>query len=275
MRGSIKNFNAVEDFLSALEHSSTDEFQEHCETNGLMLAKVERPLGCGQLSVSLHTGESDVRVPIAGNVSFKGKTAKKLDRVNCMLVGDVILLRGGQAAAKFSPAAAGVIRRAFQEKGIAFPPSLFNVISSEEEDDDFFDRSDEVAKEVAVGAALKADIAKASALRAFHSKKYGSVSVEEPLAALELKEVVVAEEEEVVFTAATKKPAVKNTGLNRSERRAAAASATSESVLAGYLASRYRNTDEDVVIDVKPIVLPTFAGNWDAEDEVAIDIDAI
>ena len=111
-----------------------------------------------------------VRVPVASD--SEGSTDSKKERANTMQVGDVIVIRGSFASGKMSSAAATEARRIFERIGIRTPRGFFSasaVAKEEEEDADCgfeFDRSEELAAETAASAGLRAQAARAAALRA-------------------------------------------------------------------------------------------------------------
>jgi hypothetical protein len=100
------------------------------EGGGAMaLARVTRAVGGGLLEVLLQEGET-VKVPIAGSIVMKGRASTKMDRANCMCVGDIVVLRGGLASGKLPEAVADKVKRVFEAFGIVSPKSFFAAASA-------------------------------------------------------------------------------------------------------------------------------------------------
>ena len=176
-----KNAECVEDFLTvfdtarrAKEPWTADMILCLLKAEALQLARVTRSTGAGRLEVTLQDGTTGVSVPIAGNIKFKGRAGTKMDRANCMSVGDMIIVRGGLASAKVSTGAATVLRRDFERYGIRVPGGFF--VSATEAavagagagaaDDGYeFDRAEEVAAETKELAEIREAAARSYALR--------------------------------------------------------------------------------------------------------------
>jgi len=175
-RALTKNADCVDEFLSIVSSAPTAAFLTVAlEKEALTLARVMRSVGCGRLQVMLEDG-TEANVPISGTIKFKGRSNTKADRANCMCADDVIVIRGSFAAAKVSPAAAAFIRKHYEAKGIKTPRGFFSSAVEEEEEKQMggnvgggggfeFDRDDELAGEEAEVAALRAQNARAIALR--------------------------------------------------------------------------------------------------------------
>jgi hypothetical protein len=175
----MKNAECVDDFLHIVSSSpDTVSMEAALKEEALVLARVTRPLGCGRLQVTLQDG-ANLSVPIAGTVKFKGRSNNKADRANCMCTDDIIVIRGSAASAKVSPAAAALIRKHYERKGVSTPKGFFASAVEEGEEEQMggnvnggggggfeFDRSDELDNEGAEIAALRAETARAIALRA-------------------------------------------------------------------------------------------------------------
>jgi hypothetical protein len=125
--------------------SYSAEDLERLEESSLTLGRVLRPLGGSMLDVQLQNGTS-IRVPIGGNIRIRGRGGSKTDLTNCMTLGDLIVIRGGQAAGKMSPADSAALRKIFKRlqlvtpKGFLAPPGL---LPEDENEDDMFDREAE------------------------------------------------------------------------------------------------------------------------------------
>jgi len=152
IRAIVKNSIAVEEYLAAAEVATDAKALTDIARTGILLARVVRPLGAGNLEVLLQTGES-VRVPIGGSIRFKGRAGSKTDRENCMVAGDVIIVRSAFAAGKLLPGTTAHVARIFERLGAPVPKGFFAAgVSTEEAADDEgweWDRADAEAAEAA------------------------------------------------------------------------------------------------------------------------------
>jgi hypothetical protein len=161
IRALTKNAEAVEEVVEICDRAATaEDLQERMERAALILAKVSRTVGGGRVLVLLQDGE-EVSVPIGGSIKMKGKAATKTDRANCMCQGDYVVVRGGIAAGKMSPATVTYVRQVFADLMVAMPKGFFPSADA----DDMFDRTDQAAAEAVMLSEIKAAKARASALR--------------------------------------------------------------------------------------------------------------
>jgi len=179
-----KNAECVDEVLSIFELARKAtvpwtplQITQSLELDALQLARVTRSTGCGRLEVTLQDGTTGVSVPIAGTVKFKGRAGTKGDRANCMGVGDIIVVRGGLAAAKVSTGAASLLKREFERYSIRVPGGFF--VSAADvaaagagggggaaADDGYeFDRTEEIEAETREVAELRKATARSYALR--------------------------------------------------------------------------------------------------------------
>ena len=177
-----KNADNVDDILDILTTSNTyAAMAASLRHHALTLGRVERSTGAGRLDVSvldmLAGTTTTTSLPISGNLKFKGRSQTKTDRSNCMIAGDVIVVRGAFASGKLSAAAADEAEAAFARWDLSAPRDFFKARASpwvaavaEDEEDGtggfVFDRTEERAAEKAGNAALRAEGARARALRA-------------------------------------------------------------------------------------------------------------
>jgi hypothetical protein len=120
-----KNAGAIADFLDMIEGVSTHaELEEAITRDGLRLARVTKMLGCGRLNVQLHDGRA-VDLRIAKSVAFKGRAASKTDRENCMIAGDLVVVRDAMAAGKIPIALVRDLAAEFTRVGAATPAGFF------------------------------------------------------------------------------------------------------------------------------------------------------
>ena len=175
-----KNGDNVDDLLDVLMGSKTfAEMAASLRHHALTLGRVERSTGAGRLDVTvldiLSCTTTDVSLPISGNLKFKGRSQTKTDRANCMIAGDVIVVRGAFASGKMSAAAANDAQEALIRWGLEAPRSFFSsraevaaavAEAAEEGVGGFvFDRTEQRLTERAEMAALRAEGARARALR--------------------------------------------------------------------------------------------------------------
>lgn len=178
-RALSKNADCIDDFLHIVTQSKTrEEITKDLNDDALTLARVTRSTGCGRLEVTAlnidgcafgkeANIEAGLSVPICGTLKFKGRSSTKADRANCMCVGDVIVLRGGFASAKMSPGAADIVRRKFDYLGLTYPTGFFSTTAAAATEDDVFefDRTEQLEAEEAEVANLRAEAARAAAVR--------------------------------------------------------------------------------------------------------------
>lgn len=120
-----KNAGAIADFLDMIEGvSSYEELEAAIARDGLRLARVTKALGCGRLNVQLHDGRA-VDLRIAKSVAFKGRAASKTDRENCMIAGDLVVVRDAMAAGKIPAALVLDLAAEFSRVGAATPAGFF------------------------------------------------------------------------------------------------------------------------------------------------------
>lgn len=120
-----KNAKAVSDFLDMLDRAGDcAELEASVEREGLRLARVTKMVGCGHLDVTLQDGRA-VTLKIAKSVAFKGRAANKTDRENCMVAGDLIVVRDAMAAGKIPSALVMELAEEFSRVGAATPAGFF------------------------------------------------------------------------------------------------------------------------------------------------------
>ena len=173
-RALLKNADCVEEFMDLLLKAekaggpatvsgqladtrlARDTLAYNQENSHIYLARVERSTGAGRLEVVLQNGER-MSVAIAGTLKFKGKSATKTDRANCMCAKDIIVVRGGLASGKISTAIAEKVGKRFERLGVTVPVGFFGERGEGGEEDGWeFDRSDEMAEEEREIEALRA-----------------------------------------------------------------------------------------------------------------------
>jgi translation initiation factor IF-1 len=148
IRAIVKNSIAVEEYLSAAETASdAAELVAATARDGLLLGRVIRPLGAGNLEVLLQTGET-IRIPIGGSIRFKGRAGSKTDRENCMVAGDIIVVRSAFAAGKLLPGTTAHVTALFERLGVRVPTGFFGSAERPDEDEGWeWDRAADAAEE--------------------------------------------------------------------------------------------------------------------------------
>lgn len=166
-RAITKSSAAVEEYLAAAEAATGPEELAAIQRDGLFLARVTRALGAANLEVLLQTGTT-IRVPIGGSIRFKGRAGSKTDRANCMVVGDVIVVRGAFASGKLLPGTTARVAALFERHGVSVPKGFFAsgteaADDAEEEGGWEWDRTAAAAEEAAARKMATASAAAAAA----------------------------------------------------------------------------------------------------------------
>ena len=252
VRAMNKNANVAENFMDSVEDATSRvELQALVSESKLILGRVVRNLGCNSLQVLLQqavNGQVETAVGIAGTVTIKGRASTKTDRVNCMCVGDHVVIDGGMASAKLTKAQADRAMRVFARLELRVPGGFFSEVAGiggmgstgvvDADTDDFvWDRDEEVAAEAAAeaerkeGLKMRAANMRAGAKQPIQDVAAGSRADAAAFTAAD-KDARVAIAAAVLPTSAPAAVAVavavkaaKNTGPSRAERRAAAAEA--------------------------------------------------
>lgn len=237
LRALGKNAEAVNTLINLLERDAS--LEEH----HLALAKAVRPSGAGWMMVSFMDAEPGVEVnmPLKGAIRFKGRSANKGDRGNCVTPGDIVVVDGAQIAAKVSRVASFIIRLHLERLHIPFPKKFFESADADEEEsvDEGFDwERDEEAEEAEAAEEMARRAEEQRAYRLRHGLP-ANAEVDEDVVAVEAK-LEAAEEDDVFPDEGALPPAVPAAAgggaapkaPNRAERRAAAASAKTAAVSA-------------------------------------------
>jgi hypothetical protein len=170
-----KNQDAAADYLYALETAADLSALAAIRKSSLLIARVSANTGSGvKVILETQTGAKaePVFVPFAKSIRFHGHAATKTDRVNCMCAHDIVLVDGGFARAKFSPAGRLRLRTAFSALGATLPAGFFApppapaAVDAEDADDEDviagnlrFDRTEQTEEEAAAEAERVADAA--------------------------------------------------------------------------------------------------------------------
>jgi hypothetical protein len=121
-----KATEAAEEYMDELRRcADTEDLDTIATRHSLTLARVTRAQGAGRLEVTLQDGTTGVSVPISASIKMKGRASTKTDRINCMCVNDVIVLRGAFAAGKLSGTAVRQAGEMFARLGRHVPGGFF------------------------------------------------------------------------------------------------------------------------------------------------------
>jgi hypothetical protein len=154
-----KNNKAVDDYFDMMERvSDTEDLDIAVARTGLRLGLVTKMLGCGHLDIQLQDG-TGVRLPIAKSIAFNGRAASKTDRANCILTGDLVVLRDAMVAGKVPLALVEDIEAHCERLGLESPVGFFTrgIVDEAELPTWEFDRSDERERLRAAAAAADDD----------------------------------------------------------------------------------------------------------------------
>ena len=292
-RAAQKNNGFTEEFVEQVEAATTREEIQAMVAEGIVLARVQRGLGCGTLSVIFQQsigGKSEGVVAIAGTIKLKGRASTKTASGHCMCAGDHILVVGGQASAKLTKVQVSDVKAAFARLDLRVPTGFFAevvamgaaaiVLPDTDEDEFDWDRSEDAVAEKEAAEARKL----AAKVQQGNRRVAGKVGVAAAASASALEDDAAATAEARKLVAASAIPTVapvapvaaaavvdpaapKLAGPTRAERRAAAAAAAAaEAELAAIRSLQAAILPEDV-----PVAKPK--AKWVDTDEV--DIDAI
>jgi hypothetical protein len=134
LRARRKNAGAITDYLDMIERvSDHEELDEAVRRTSLRLARVIKMLGYGHMDVQLQDGTA-ANLGIAKSISFAGRAASKSSRENCILAGDLVVVRDGKVAGKFPVAMIRDLSDEFARVGVATPPGFFTLGTECEEE---------------------------------------------------------------------------------------------------------------------------------------------
>ena len=134
LRAQTKNSECCEEYVSRLMACPTYEAIEEMADDHILLGRITKNVGCGNVQVLLQNGEK-ATIPIGGAIRFRGKAANKSDRGNCMLTDDVVVVDGGFAAGKLTPRQITEVRRIFSSVHFGAPKGFFCTAGELQDDD--------------------------------------------------------------------------------------------------------------------------------------------
>lgn len=134
LRARRKNAGAITDYLDMIECvSDHEELDEAVRRTSLRLARVIKMLGYGHFDVQLQDGTA-ANLGLTGAITFAGRAASKSSRENCILAGDLVVVRDGKIAGKFPVAMIRDMSDEFARVGVATPPGFFTLGTELEEE---------------------------------------------------------------------------------------------------------------------------------------------
>ena len=128
-RGMVKNVCHLIEFVDMVTTSKT--LLSDLSRGSITVGRVIRNMGADRLHVLALTFDAklatEASVPISGALRFHGRSANKTDMSHCMFGGDLIVINGGVASAKLTPAIAFETQRIFEENNIRVPAGFFTI----------------------------------------------------------------------------------------------------------------------------------------------------
>ena len=139
-----KNMECAADYVSFMEDPKNPRKEE---PDGQRLARVLRAHGGGRLEVQFADGTIE-KPTIAKKIRFHGRAATKGDQLNCMSMGDLVIVDGGFIFGKLVMAQQERVETVFNRKQMEYPQGFFakTAIVEEQGVDDIveWDRSEGV-----------------------------------------------------------------------------------------------------------------------------------
>jgi len=136
-----KNMECAADYVSFMEDPKNPRKEE---PDGQRLARVLRAHGGGRLEVQFADGTTE-KPTIAKKIRFHGRAATKGDQLNCMSIGDLVIVDGGFIFGKLVMAQQERVETVFNRKQMEYPQGFFakTVVVEEQGVDDIveWDRS--------------------------------------------------------------------------------------------------------------------------------------
>lgn len=116
-----KNMECAADYVSFMEDPKNPRKEE---PDGQRLARVLRALGGGRLEVQFADGTTE-KPTIAKKIRFHGRAATKGDQLNCMSMGDLVIVDGGFIFGKLVMAQQERVEAVFNRKQMEYPQGFF------------------------------------------------------------------------------------------------------------------------------------------------------
>ena len=116
-----KNMECAADYVSFMEDPRNPRKEE---PDGQRLARVLRAHGGGRLEVQFADGTIE-KPTIAKKIRFHGRAATKGDQLNCMSMGDLVIVDGGFIFGKLVMAQQERVETVFNRKQMEYPQGFF------------------------------------------------------------------------------------------------------------------------------------------------------
>ena len=116
-----KNMECAADYVSFMEDPKNPRKEE---PDGQRLGRVLRALGGGRLEVQFADGTTE-KPTIAKKIRFHGRAATKGVQLNCMSIGDLVIVDGGFIFGKLVMAQQERVETVFNRKQMEYPQGFF------------------------------------------------------------------------------------------------------------------------------------------------------
>ena len=116
-----KNMECAADYVSFMEDPRNPRKEE---PDGQRLGRVLKAHGGGRLEVQFADGTTE-KPTIAKKIRFHGRAATKGDQLNCMSMGDLVIVDGGFIFGKLIMAQQERVEAVFNRKQMEYPQGFF------------------------------------------------------------------------------------------------------------------------------------------------------
>lgn len=116
-----KNMECAADYVSFMEDPKNPRKEE---PDGQRLGRVLKAHGGGRLEVQFADGTTE-KPTIAKKIRFHGRAATKGDQLNCMSIGDLVIVDGGFIFGKLVMAQQERVETVFNRKQMEYPQGFF------------------------------------------------------------------------------------------------------------------------------------------------------
>ena len=153
-----KNMECAADYVSFMEDPKNPRKEE---PDGQRLGRVLRAHGGGRLEVQFADGTIE-KPTIAKKIRFHGRAATKGDQLNCMSMGDLVIVDGGFIFGKLVMAQQERVETVFNRKQMEYPQGFFakTAVVEEQGVDDIveWDRSEGAGEDGGEGDSNEEDV---------------------------------------------------------------------------------------------------------------------
>ena len=150
-----KNMECAADYVSFMEDPRNPRKEE---PDGQRLGRVLKAHGGGRLEVQFADGTTE-KPTIAKKIRFHGRAATKGDQLNCMSMGDLVIVDGGFIFGKLIMAQQERVEAVFNRKQMEYPQGFFakTAIVEEQGVDDIVEWDRSAEDEGVTGAGASED----------------------------------------------------------------------------------------------------------------------